>query len=68
MDEQRLIELETKLSYQEEALQVLSQELARQHKRIEQLEACCRELLQRVSGAGDAVFRGTPADEVPPHY
>ncbi|MDR3418281.1 MAG: SlyX family protein [Nevskia sp.] len=68
MDEQRQIELETKLAYQEETLQVLSQEVARQQRRIEQLEACCRELLQRGRTAAEAALRGAPADEVPPHY
>ena len=68
MDEQRLIELETRLAYQEHTLQVLSEEVARQQKLIEQLQALCRELAERARNSGDGVFRGTPADEVPPHY
>ena len=67
MDEQRLIELETRLAYQEHTLQVLSGEVARQQKLIEQLQALCRELAERAR-SGEGVFRGTPADEVPPHY
>lgn len=68
MDEARIIELETKLAYLEEALGVLNQEVTRQARVIDQLEAVCRELAERARSAGDTVFRGTPADEVPPHY
>ncbi|WP_029922238.1 SlyX family protein [Nevskia soli] len=68
MDEPRLIELETKLAYLEETLQVLNQVVARQQKQIDQLEATCRELLERARNSADSVFRGTAADEVPPHY
>jgi SlyX protein len=70
MDEARLIELETKLAYLEDTLQVLNQAVARQHKQLDQLEALCRELRERARNAAgeEGVFRGTPADEVPPHY
>ena len=68
MDESRLIELETKLAYLEETLQVLNQVVARQQKQIDQLEARCRELLERARNSAESVFRGTAADEVPPHY
>ncbi len=68
MDESRLIELETKLAYLEETLQVLNQVVARQQKQIDQLEARCRELLERARNSSETVFRGTAADEVPPHY
>ena len=68
MDEARLIELETKLAYLEETLQVLNQVVARQQKQIDTLEALCRELAERARNSADGVFRGTAADEVPPHY
>jgi SlyX protein len=72
MDDQaltaRLIELETRFAYQEETLQVLSAEVARQGRHVEQLEALCRELLERARNSADGVFRGSAADEVPPHY
>ena len=68
MDESRLIELETKLAYLEETLQVLNQVVARQQKQIDTLEALCRELAERARNSAEGVFRGTAADEVPPHY
>jgi SlyX protein len=68
MDESRLIELETRYAYLEETLQVLNQAVARQQKQIDQLEAMCRELRERALNSAETVFRGTAADEVPPHY
>lgn len=66
MDE-RLVELETRLAYQEATLQVLNEVVTRQQKQIDQLDALCRQLLERVATAGGAA-RGTAVDEIPPHY
>lgn len=69
MTEERLIDLETRLSYQDETLRVLSDTVARQQKQIDQLESLTRQLLDRVRTLADpGVFKGSPADEVPPHY
>jgi SlyX protein len=68
MDDARLIEVETKLAYLEETLQVLNEVVARQQKQIDALEALCRELAERARNAAEGVFRGTAADEIPPHY
>lgn len=68
MDEARLIEVETKLAYLEETLQVLNEVVARQQKQIDALEALCRELAERARNAGEGAFRGSAADEIPPHY
>jgi SlyX protein len=65
---ERLIELETKLAYQEEALHVLNQVVTRQQKQIDQLEQLCRQLAERIRSAGEPLPAGTPAEEVPPHY
>ncbi len=66
--EQRLIEIETKFAYQEDALQVMSEELARQRREIEQLEIRCRQLQERLANQADPVFQGTARDEIPPHW
>ena len=68
MSEERLIELETRLAYQDDALTVLNEVVTRQDRRIQQLEETCRLLIERLRNNGDPVFVGTPADEVPPHY
>ena len=68
MTEDRFIDLETRLSYQDEAIRSLSDTVARQQKRIDQLENLARQLLDRVKSMNEPVYKGTPADEVPPHY
>lgn len=66
--EQRLIELETKCAYQDDALQVLSDEIARQQRDLEALQLLIRQLQERVSSQGDPLFQGTARDNIPPHW
>ena len=68
MTEQRLDELESRFAYADEALRVLSDTIARQQKQIDYLELLCRQLLERAKTQGNEVFKGTAADEIPPHY
>lgn len=68
MNEERFIDLETRLSYQDEALRSLSDTVVRQQKQIDQLENLCRQLLERLKSQSEPTFKSTPADEVPPHY
>jgi SlyX protein len=65
--EERLVELETRLAYQEATLQVLNEVVTRQQQQIDQLDSLCRRLLERVDTAGGAA-RGSAVDEIPPHY
>lgn len=68
MDEQRLIEIETKLAFQEDALRQLSDALADQQARVADLETLCRQLAARLARLGDGNDKGSAIDEVPPHY
>ena len=69
MSENRLIELESKLAYQEDAAQQLSDVVARQQKQIDALEAALRILIDRVQSLSQARAEKTLLlDEVPPHY
>lgn len=68
MTEDRFIDLETRLAYQDEALRSLSDTVARQQNQIDQLQALCRQLMERLRAQAEPVFKGTQADEVPPHY
>lgn len=66
--EQRLIELESRCAYQEETLQVLGNEVARQRQEIEQLDRRCRELQQRLASAGETLAPDSAQDNIPPHW
>lgn len=68
MNEERLIDLETRLAYQEDTLRVLNDIIAGQSRQIEVLERRCRDLGERLARVADSALKGSPADEVPPHY
>ena len=68
MDDERLERIETKLAYQDEAVQELSDLVYAQQKQIDRLEALCRRLVDRLETLEEPPGSGDPADEVPPHY
>lgn len=68
MDEQRLIELEIKISHHESAIEGLQQLVYDQHKVIEKLEAKLERLTTRLNSEEDGGPDIGPANEKPPHY
>lgn len=62
--EQRLIDLETKIVYQDKTIEDLSDVLYKQQQQITGLEKAL-DLLKKQIEAGDAEIRG---HEKPPHY
>ena len=71
MIEKRILQLETKTAYQEDTVQTLNEIVYQQQKQIDELQATCKRLLDRVSalsanhGNLDAQAH---VDEKPPHY
>jgi SlyX protein len=66
--ERRLIDLESKISFQESELLDMSEAVMNQDVRIERLEAtvrALREKMKEVAGEGQPPL---PANERPPHY
>ena len=68
MNDERLTEIETKLAFQEAAVQELSDLVYAQQKEIERLTALTRRLLDRIDTLSERGGDSEPADEVPPHY
>ncbi|MDH4056030.1 MAG: SlyX family protein [Gammaproteobacteria bacterium] len=68
MNEDRFIDLETRLAYQDQLLSELNDVVTAQQAKIMQLEELCKALIQRVRSAGEGLPEGDPADERPPHY
>ena len=66
--EQRLDELETRLSFQDHTVQQLNDILTDQQRQIDRLRAEIDTLRQRLEAIGSALPTHTAADEVPPHY
>lgn len=68
MEEQRFIEIETKLAHQEDLLDELNAVVTDQQGQISRLEELCRSLISRVRSLGDSEADATPQDQRPPHY
>ena len=69
MESNRLIEIETKLAFQEDTVQALNAVVCRQQRQIEQLEAKLAMLIDRYRQLAENQPPGNkPADEKPPHY
>jgi SlyX protein len=64
----RLIELEIKLAYQEDLLQALNNIVSEQQQQIQRLEATCQLLYERLNSLANDNDRTEPVNEIPPHY
>lgn len=65
--DERLIQLEIKLSFAEDLLDALNQQVAQQQDQIERLQQEVRSLRQQPSDMAQTPFRSL-RDELPPHY
>ena len=64
----RLVDIETRIAFNEDAINQLNDVILMQQKRIEQLEELCKRLREQLQQAMPASDGGKPADEKPPHY
>jgi SlyX protein len=68
-DEDRLIDLETRLAYQDDLLEQLNQTVARQDQRIAELERYLELVSERYRALREQMDRLDPhEDAAPPHY
>lgn len=69
MLEQRLVNIETKISFQEDMIEELNKTVYQQQQKIERLEAMCQSLAQHVQSLSAARNDGGMlVNERPPHY
>jgi len=68
MDNQRFIDIETKLAYQEDLIQELNKTVHSQQLKLEQLEQTLRSLSLRYNSLAEQGDSDYPVDEKPPHY
>lgn len=68
MNEQRLIQIEEKLAYQEHALEQVSQVLTNQQAELDRLRQQCHSLARRLSERSEPQRQSDSAEDVPPHY
>ncbi|MEQ9561848.1 MAG: SlyX family protein [Woeseiaceae bacterium] len=68
MDEQRLIDIETRLAHQDRLLSDLDAALGSQQSQLLRLEQLCQSLLERIRSMADSAPTTAAGDERPPHY
>ena len=68
MDEDRLIDIETKIAHQEQLLSELNEALTDQQAQIGRLESLCQSLMDRLKSLVDNAGAEQASDERPPHY
>ncbi len=68
MTEQRIVEIETKLAFQEETIKELSSVIYEQQKEIAALRGVCDQLRSMMQSFSDGENGPDPREERPPHY
>jgi SlyX protein len=68
MIEERLENIETKISYQEDQIDALNKTVYQQQQKLDQLEAICDALARQMRSLSETRNEGMPANERPPHY
>ena len=68
MSEDRLVNIETKLAYQEDLIETLNKTIYQQQLKLEHLEAVCEALARQIRSLAEAGNDGKLGNERPPHY
>lgn len=68
MIEQRLENIEAKLTFQEDLVEVLNKTVFQQQQKLEHLEAVCLSLASHIRSLSEEGHESKPANEKPPHY
>jgi SlyX protein len=63
-----IIELQSRLAWQEDLLESLNLTVASQQRKLDQLEKLCRELIDRYRQLSETVEARQITDSRPPHY
>ncbi len=68
MIEDRLVNIETKISFQEDLVEELNKIVYQQQQKLSQLEAVCTSLASHIQSLEQAGGVTKPVSERPPHY
>ncbi len=69
MNDERLINIEAKITFQEDQIEELNKTVYQQQQKIERMEAICEALARQVRSLAEAGAEGkASANERPPHY
>lgn len=68
MIEERLVNIETKITFQEDLIEELNKTVYQQQQKLNRLEAICKSLVKHVESLSEGRNEGMPVNERPPHY
>ena len=68
MIEERLVNIEAKITFQEDLIEELNKTVYQQQQKLERLEAICEALARHIQSLSETRNEGMPANERPPHY
>jgi SlyX protein len=68
MNEERLVNIETKITFQEDLIEELNKTVYQQQQKLDRLEAICASLARHIESLEEAGNGGMTANERPPHY
>jgi SlyX protein len=68
VDDEKKIDIETKLAHQEHLLSALNDALSNQQAQIAELEHLCQALVGRIRALSEAGGENDHDEERPPHY
>ncbi len=68
MIEERLVNIETKITFQEDLVEELNKRIYQQQIMLERLEAMCKSLSRQLTTQAESGRDSLIANEMPPHY
>jgi len=68
MIEKRLVNIEAKITFQEDLIEELNKTVYQQQQKLGRLEAAYESLARRIQSLAEAGNEEMPANERPPHY
>lgn len=68
MMEERLLDIETKIAFQEDLIEELNKTVYQQQRKLERLEMYCTSLADRIQSLVEEWPGSAAANERPPHY
>ena len=68
MIQERLVNIETKITFQEDLIEELNKTVYQQQKRLWRLEATCEALARHIASLAESGNESKHVNERPPHY
>jgi SlyX protein len=68
MIEERIVNIEAKITFQEDLIEELNKTVYQQQQELDRLQVFCESLARNIQSLAEAGSEGKPANERPPHY